>query len=89
MTCGSVALTAFRSFIRLGKPLSDFILLRVKEPRAMTDKQLSLQSLSSSYHTRSISFCFHRDTFRVGYSSDPASVRVLEQQNQQPYRMIS
>lgn len=63
MTCDSVELTAFRSFIRLGKPLSDFILLRVKEPR--------------------------RDTFRVGYSSDPASVRVLEQQNQQPYRMIS
>ena len=42
MTCGSVELTAFRSFIRLSKPLSDFILLRVKEPRAMTDKQLFL-----------------------------------------------
>ena len=52
MTRDSVELTAFRSFIRLGKPLSDFILLRVKEPRAMTDKQLSLQSLSSTYHTR-------------------------------------
>lgn len=89
MTCDSVELTAFRSFIRLGKPLSDFILLRVKEPRAMTDKQLS-SSLSPQLTTRvSISFCFHRDTSRVGYSSDPASVRVLEQQNQQPYRMIS
>lgn len=52
MTCGSVELTAFRSFIRLSKPLSDFILLRVKEPRAMTDKQLFLQSLSLTCHMR-------------------------------------